>query len=118
MVGGRCSGLSSEADPLCRQPSRLLPLLLNDNLELDLTEEDVKTVAGGQERGRQGDGWNEKSWNWSWIGNGHLSYAYQNYPQRRHPKWAVVYYSFGLRVRGEYETYWRDWKVDSQCVES
>lgn len=75
-------------------------------------------VVGDQERGRQGGGWNEKNWNWSLIGNGLLSCAYQDHRQRRHPKLAVAYCSFELRVRGEYEKYWRDWRVGSRYVES
>lgn len=75
-------------------------------------------VAEGQERGRQGDDWNEKSLSSNWIGSGLPSCAYQDRHQRRHPKSAVVYYSFGWRGCGEYEKCWRDWRVDSQCVES
>ena len=63
MAGGPCSGRSSEADPLCRQPSRLLLLPLTGNPELDWTRADGMTVAGDREKGRQGDGWNEKNWN-------------------------------------------------------
>lgn len=55
-AGGQCSGLSLEANPLCHQPSRLLPLLLTGNLGLDQMEEDVMMVVGGQGRERQGGG--------------------------------------------------------------
>ncbi len=75
-------------------------------------------VVGGQERGRQGGGWNEMSLSLSWIGSGLLSYAYQDHRRRRHPKSAVAYYLFELRVHGEYEMCWRDWRVGSRCVES
>lgn len=70
-------------------------------------------VVGGQERGRQGDGWNEKSLNLSWTGSGLLSCAFRAHRQRKHPKSVVVYYSFGLRVHGEYEKCWRGLKVGS-----
>ena len=63
MAGGQCSGLSSEGDPLYRQPSQLLLLPLTGNPELDWTRADVMTVVGDRERGRQGDGWNEKNLN-------------------------------------------------------
>lgn len=76
------------------------------------------TVVGGQERGRQGGGWNEKSLSLNWVGSGPLSCAYRDHRQQRHPKLAVAYCSFELQVRGEYEKYWRDWRVGSQCVES
>lgn len=75
-------------------------------------------VAGGQERGKQGDGWNEKNLSLSWTGSGLLSCAFQDHRQRRHPKLVVVGCSFALRVRGEYEKCWRGWKVGSRCVES
>lgn len=105
---GQCNELSLEASPLFHQPSQQLHPLLTGNLGLDSTEEDVMTVVGGQERERQGGGWNEKSLSLKWIGSGPLSCAYQDHRQRRHPKLAVVYYSFELRVRGEYEKCWRD----------
>ena len=75
-------------------------------------------VVEGQERGRQGGDLNEKSSSSSWTGSGLLSCAYQAHHQQRHPKSAVTYCSFGLRVRDECETCWRDWRVDSRCVES
>lgn len=75
-------------------------------------------VVGARERGRQGDDWNEKSLSLNWTGSGLLSCAYQDHRQRRHPRSAVVYYSFELRVRGEYEKCWRGWRVGSRCVES
>ena len=117
-AGDQCSGLSLEANPLCHQPSRLQPLLLTDNLELDWTEEDVTMVVGDQEKGRQGAGWNEKSLSLSSIGSDLLSCAYQDHRRRRHPKLAVTYYSFELQVRGVCEKCWRDWRADSRCVES
>lgn len=75
-------------------------------------------VVEGQERERQGGGWNEKSLSSSWIGSGLLSGAYQDHRQQRRLKSAVAYYSSELRVRGGYEKCWRGWRVGSRCVES
>ena len=85
-AGGHCSGLFLEANPLCHQPSRQLPLRRTGSLELDQMEGDVMMVVGGQEKGRRGGGSNEKSLSLSWIGSDLLSCAYQVHRQRRHRK--------------------------------